>query len=70
MCTLTNRSELGVNNIYTLKPAVLDTLFTLKMGSDRLSMQVTKMALKIIKITIFCTLGLGVHIVITDYPFP
>ncbi|XP_023335501.1 uncharacterized protein LOC111706794 [Eurytemora carolleeae] len=39
MCTLTSRSVLGMNNIYTLKPAILDSLFTLKMGSDRLSMQ-------------------------------
>ena len=58
MCALTNRSELGVNNIYTLKPAVLDTLFTLKMGSDRLSMQVTKLALKIIKLD-FLYIGFG-----------
>ena len=63
MCTLTSRSVLGMNNIYTLKPAILDSLFTLKMGSDRLSMQVTKLTLKIISINGFVSSY-------WDYPFP
>ena len=40
LCTLTNKSEVGVSNIFTLKPAIMDTLFTLKIGSERLSLQV------------------------------
>ena len=45
-CELTNRGHNGLEGVYSLKPAIMDKLFNLKIGNERISMKVGFRAVK------------------------